>query len=223
MNKLPWMKYDPDIISMDVDVDGMSLTEEGAYSRAVRHIWRNGPLPESKLHRICGPSLEAVILCMEERDGAWSFAWLEEARGKSKAWVQQRSEAGKASANKRATVVERSLNEPATVVLSLSPSSSNSLSSEKKGQDPEKAKEEFKSKCAEAVEALKEPMPKEERAAFFAYWTEANARGQMRFQDQKYFDHKRRMETWMRNAVKRDGFGKPAAPLPSPTLKPWMQ
>lgn len=124
MNKLPWMKYDPDLVSMDVD--GMSLAEEGAYSRAVRHIWRNGPLPLAKLERLCGPSIEAVILCMEERDGGWSFPWLEDARGTAKAWQSQRSEAGKASASKRndrSTTVQREPNDRSTVVLSPSLSS----------------------------------------------------------------------------------------------------
>ena len=120
MNKLPWMKYDPDIVSLDVD--GMSLAEEGAYSRAVRHLWRNGPLTRERLQRLCGPSFEAVILCMEEREGSWSLPWLEEARGTAKAWQTQRSEAGKASAKKRKEN-QRPFNDRSTVVLSPSISS----------------------------------------------------------------------------------------------------
>ena len=114
------MKYDPDTVGLDVE--GMTLSEEGAYSRCVRHIWRNGPLPVERIRKFCGAQFDAVHACMEERDGLWSFGWLEESRGSAKAWVQQRSEAGKASAAKR-TTVERPLNEVRTVVLSPSLSS----------------------------------------------------------------------------------------------------
>ena len=221
MNKLPWMKYDPDIISMDVD--GMSLTEEGAYSRAVRHIWRNGPLPKDRLQRLCGACFDVVFSCMVEVDGAWTLQWLEDARNDASNRQSKASKAGKASAEKRSTNVEHELNVSSTNVLSLSNSLSTSTSEngkEKKGED---AKEDFKAKCAQAVEALKEPMPKEERAAFFDHWTESDANGKMRFQGEKYFGHAKRMAQWMRNAKKFASNGKPAAPLPSPTLKPWMQ
>lgn len=130
MNKLPWMKYDPDIIALDVE--GMTLEEEGAYSRCVRHLWRHGALAEARLSRLCGAAWPAVKASMEEREGLWSFAWLEEARGAAKAWVQQRSEAGKASAatrNDRSTNPQREPNGRSTVVLSPSLSHSSSGSS----------------------------------------------------------------------------------------------
>ena len=137
MNKLPWMKYDPDIIALDVE--GMTLEEEGAYSRCVRHLWRHGALAEARLSRRCGSAWPAVKASMEEREGLWSLGWLEEARGAAKAWVQQRSEAGKASAairNDRSTTVQRDTNDRSTVVLSpsLSLSSSGSESSSTQGR-----------------------------------------------------------------------------------------
>lgn len=134
MNKLPWMKYDPDIIALDVE--GMTLEEEGAYSRCVRHLWRHGALAEARLSRLCGAAWPAVKASMEEREGLWSFAWLEEARGAAKAWVQQRSEAGKASAatrNDRSTNHQRDINDRSTVVLSPSLSHSSSGSSSTQG------------------------------------------------------------------------------------------
>ena len=220
MNKLPWMKYDPDIVSLDVD--GMSLTEEGAYSRAVRHIWRNGPLPHDRLQRLCGPSLEAVILCMEERDGMWSFAWLEEARGAAKAWVIQRSEAGKSSAKKRASG-QRPFNDRSTVVLSPSISSSisnseeNERAREKTQQTPV---ERFKELCGAVVQADPERLPAGMRSAFLAYWTEPSKSGKLRFECEKFFDVGRRMDTWRRNEEKRSERFTP--PPPSPTVKPWI-
>ena len=130
MNKLPWMKYDPDIIALDEE--GMTLEEEGAYSRCVRHLWRHGALAEARLSRLCGAAWPAVKASMEEREGLWSFGWLEDARGAAKAWVQQRSEAGKASAatrNDRSTNPQREPNDRSTVVLSPSLSHSSSGSS----------------------------------------------------------------------------------------------
>ena len=132
------MKYDPDIIALDVE--GMTLEEEGAYSRCVRHLWRHGALAEARLSRLCGSAWPAVKASMEEREGLWSLGWLEEARGAAKAWVQQRSEAGKASAairNDRSTTVQRDTNDRSTVVLSpsLSLSSSGSESSSTQGRN----------------------------------------------------------------------------------------
>jgi hypothetical protein len=36
--------------------------------------------------------------------------------------------------------------------------------------------------------------------SFISYWTEANDKGKMRFQDQKYFDISRRIATWVNNS-----------------------
>jgi hypothetical protein len=35
---------------------------------------------------------------------------------------------------------------------------------------------------------------------FISYWTEANDKGKMRFQDQKFFDISRRIATWVKNS-----------------------
>jgi hypothetical protein len=36
--------------------------------------------------------------------------------------------------------------------------------------------------------------------SFLSYWTEADAKGKMRFQDQKFFDITRRIATWVKNS-----------------------
>jgi hypothetical protein len=36
--------------------------------------------------------------------------------------------------------------------------------------------------------------------SFISYWTEANDKGKMRFQDQKFFDISRRIATWIKNS-----------------------
>ncbi len=36
--------------------------------------------------------------------------------------------------------------------------------------------------------------------SFVSYWTEANDKGKMRFQDQKFFDISRRIATWVKNS-----------------------
>lgn len=75
--------------------------------------------------------------------------------------------------------------------------------------DPVKL-EAFKAACAKVAEANPDRMPTSERAGFFAYWTEQSASGKMRFEGEKYFDHGRRMDTWMKTARSRtNGFGKP--------------
>jgi hypothetical protein len=80
----------------------------------------------------------------------------------------------------------------------------------------------FKEQCRITVDAHPDVLDKSERAPFFDYWTESSTSGKMRFEAQKFFDFKRRMQTWQRNAENKPFKGKESAP-PSPTLKPWMQ
>jgi len=73
--------------------------------------------------------------------------------------------------------------------------------------------EAFKAKCKEVTEANPDRLAKSERTPFFAYWTEASTSGLMRFEGEKFFDHGRRMDTWMATARKRgaNGFSHPNA------------
>jgi len=76
--------------------------------------------------------------------------------------------------------------------------------------------EAFKAKCKGVTDANPDRLAKPERTAFFAYWTEASTTGKMRFEDEKFFDHGRRMDTWMANADKR-GFNGRGATNPKPS------
>lgn len=133
--KLPWMKYDPDIVSMDID--GMTLAEEGAYSRCVRHLWKIGPLPEERLRRLCGEQFEAVKTCLKEYPEGWSLPWLEGARSGAVKGRKQKSDAGKKSAESQG-LGQR----PLDGRLSISTSSSNSPSESNSNSEKERAKKE---------------------------------------------------------------------------------
>lgn len=127
--------------------------------RCVRHIWRNGPLPESRLSKVCGNAWEAVKACAAEYDGGLSFTWLEDARSDAHGRSKRASVAGVASFNARSTDVQHKFNGRSTDVLSISKSSSTSESTSQERKEraheltwPEwagpntlKAWEEFKS------------------------------------------------------------------------------
>lgn len=127
------MKFDPDKIALDVD--GMSLEQEGAYMRCVRHIWRNGPLPEARLSKVCGNAWEAVKACAAEYEGGLSFSWLEDARTDAQGRSKRASIAGVASFNSRSTDVQQPFNGRSTDVLSISKSTSTSKSTSQEGKD----------------------------------------------------------------------------------------
>lgn len=61
--------------------------------------------------------------------------------------------------------------------------------------------DDFKRECKAIVDADPASLLQSERAAFFAYWTEQSAYGQMRFQGEKFFDLRRRMSTWQQRAA----------------------
>lgn len=76
----------------------------------------------------------------------------------------------------------------------------------------------FIEKCRAVVDADPTRLPETERKAFLDYWTETGVNGQMRFEDQKYFDHGRRMDTWRTRAQANP------TPIAKPSnIKPWMQ
>ena len=133
------MKFDPDKIALDVD--GMSLEQEGAYMRCVRHIWRNGPLPEARLSKVCGNAWEAVKACAAEYEGGLSFSWLEDARTDAQGRSKRASVAGVASFNSRSTDVQQPFNGRSTDVLSISKSKSGSTSKSTTQEGKERAPE----------------------------------------------------------------------------------
>lgn len=70
--------------------------------------------------------------------------------------------------------------------------------------------EAFRLKCAEVVASDPTRLPLSERAAFLAYWTEANPKtGKMRFEAEHFFDVGRRMDTW-RKRWEKDNPPEPA-------------
>ena len=59
--------------------------------------------------------------------------------------------------------------------------------------------EQFQDAFRAVVHANPDRLAKSERTPFYAYWTEADLTGRMRFQSEKFFDVGRRMDTWQRN------------------------
>lgn len=71
----------------------------------------------------------------------------------------------------------------------------------------EEVRKAFKAACKLVTDAQPSRLIETERKGFFAYWTETNSRGRMRFELEKVFEHGRRMDTWMANANKRKDTG----------------
>jgi len=109
--------------------------------RCVRHIWRNGPLPEARLSKVCGNAWEAVKACAAEYEGGLSFSWLEDARTDAQGRSKRASIAGVASFNSRSTDVQQPFNGRSTDVLSISKSKSGSTSKSTSQEGKERAHE----------------------------------------------------------------------------------
>ena len=90
-----------------------------------------------------------------------------------------------------------------------------------RAKDQEELRADFIAACKAVVDVKPDRMPEELRAEFVAYWTEADAKGRMRFQAQDFFDHGRRMDTWRKRAEAKGGAFALKEPKPS-TLKPWV-
>lgn len=74
---------------------------------------------------------------------------------------------------------------------------------ERREEEVESARAEFKIKCKAITEGDNEILDKSLRQGFFDYWTEPNAAKVMRFEEEKYFDHARRMRNWQKKAIER--------------------
>lgn len=76
---------------------------------------------------------------------------------------------------------------------------------------PKRTLDWFKAECRRVADANPDLLDKSEHKPFYDYWTEASPSGALRFQGEKYFDVKRRMQTWQRNANAKPSFAsKPA-------------
>lgn len=71
----------------------------------------------------------------------------------------------------------------------------------------EERRSEFIAACKLITDANPARLEASQRKGFTDYWTEPNKAGKMRFEAEKFFDHGRRMDTWMSNALNRAGNG----------------
>lgn len=74
--------------------------------------------------------------------------------------------------------------------------------------------ERFRKECKTICDADAARLPAPLREGFYAYWTEPNKAGDMRFELQPFFDVARRMDTWRRNDEARPKGFKPNEPAP---------
>jgi hypothetical protein len=94
----------------------------------------------------------------------------------------------------------------------------------KPAPEPKKTPEERAARFAEACSAVIEldpaRLPEALRKEFYAYWTEQNESGVLRFEKQPFFDHARRMDTWRRNAESKGFSAGPSEPRKSGIWNP---
>ena len=64
----------------------------------------------------------------------------------------------------------------------------------------EERREQFRAMCQAVTNEEPDRLAKDQRKAFFEYWTEPDGAGVMRFEAEKYFSTARRMDTWMRRS-----------------------
>lgn len=93
---------------------------------------------------------------------------------------------------------------------------------------PVDPKAQFIAACKAVVDANPDRLPVSLRKGFLDYWTETDAKGKMRFQDQDFFDHGRRMDTWRKRAEKSGDIPATTTPVilnangKPQQLKPWV-
>jgi len=92
------------------------------------------------------------------------------------------------------------------------------------GKPPKRDADWFKEECKKVVDELPDVLAKSERAAFFDYWTEPSASGNLRFAAQKFFDFKRRMQNWQRRANEKQTFASKAkGPMTKADAEAWIE
>ena len=79
----------------------------------------------------------------------------------------------------------------------------------KRARPLEERRSEFQAACKVITDQNPDRLPIAERKPFFAYWTEPDKKGRMRWEAEKFFDHGRRMDTWKRNAEARASSAQP--------------
>ncbi len=146
MNKSPAFQWYPKDYLTDVNVEMMTLTEEGAYRRLMDYEWLSESLPNDheKLARLCRVSLEqfeemwpAIAPCFKITPEKITHSRLAKERRKQKSFKKTKSDAGKRGAKARWGKDKNgsAINSPMAKDSSPSPSPSPSPSSTANNRD----------------------------------------------------------------------------------------
>ncbi len=190
---------------------GLTMEERGAWSTLVDHCWENGAaIPLALAVRLVGEKqIESLRFLLRIENDTVTFDWLEETRARQAERAAVNAENGKKGGrgntrrskakSERKANAYRTLNEKKP----FRAADANAVEVLDSGKEREAKIASFTADCKRVTDANPARLAGGERKGFLAYWTEANAKGRMRFEDEDYFDHGRRMDTWMSNANKR--------------------
>jgi uncharacterized protein YdaU (DUF1376 family) len=189
----------------------LTMEERGAWSTLVDHCWEFGmPIPMALAVRLVGEKqIESLRFLLRIEGDTVTFDWLEETRAKQAERAAVNAENGKKGGrgnarrskakSERKANANRNLNEKKPYRAA----DANAVEILDSGKERASKVEAFTAACKAVTDTNPSRLAEGERRAFLAYWTEANTRGRMRFEDEDYFDHGRRMDTWMSNASRR--------------------
>jgi hypothetical protein len=206
MSKDPaFLWYDGDAAR---DVSHMNRLERGAYFDIVQGQRKFGPLSLDQIRKILGRDFEtvwgAVEVILEKKEDRFFISWLQDSLLRRKIHCEQQKQ----------RVIQRwEKYHGNTDVIPGAYLKENENENENKGgvggEKPRKervVKSVSKLTLSQREEIFKNQVevftqyPPEMRTAFFNYWSEANPSGnRMRFEMQKTWDLKRRLEFWKNN------------------------
>lgn len=163
-------------------------------------------MPTDEVEALIGKPWLSCSLLLQRRfvqnDGYLTLPWMEEKRAEAAERSKVASANGKLGGRPRK---EKKLRKSRSLSIAKPQQSypvGNGIGNGN-GLGIEERKAAFAERCKAAIEADPERLDTDEKAAFYAYWTEPDAKGVMRFEAQKFFDHGRRMDTWMKNKTDR--------------------
>lgn len=201
--KSPAFQWYPKDYMTSLRVAQMSLEEEGAYIRCINFCWLHGSLPndENQIVKIIGKGgslmvarvVQAMFEQMPNDPTKLVHERLESEREKQESWRNKSRDGGIRSAESRAN--KRSGKGGSTVVQPPPQPNPNSPVSLFNIYNKEKFEKEVKD-----LPGFDEQI----KAVFLEYWLEPNAKKtKYRFQGEKYFDIKKRLNTFKTNQAKR--------------------
>lgn len=172
----------------------MFMTNEqvGKYIRLLCAIHQHGHLMRSQVDSICGGNTDECILAKfsQDENGHFFHEKLENEIERRK----QHSEKQKENAFKR----WHKFGNATALPLETETETETETEVENKTETINQRRENFLKKVHEQTE-----FPEQMRQKFFEYWSESNENGRkMRFEMQKVFDIKRRLNTWKTNEFK---------------------